>query len=1081
MSRPFCYNFVKSERVFQMSCRFRLAETAVLAAGVVVFAAGFSLADEPSPVARIGATTYTSLVSAIQGSQAGDVIELTADVEEALAATAQVSFAPIGHDLTITSADGVRRTIYATNTKGYSFNVTAGTLTFSNVVLRSASRSTGSYDMYLHATGSGTKVVFGEDFLMSGITNAGGHAVCYWESFATLEMKPGAEVRDLRANYGHLRFSKATFDFTGGLIADCYGNSGEGSPVYLYGGATLNMSGGTITGCRCAKSNVAVGAVFLHNSSVNTLNLSGGAITNNFVAGVWADEANVASPGTVCLSGDAVVKDNAGGDIVLKLDNGLTLGGAFEGYATVTNVSAGAQVAEGVKIGRNANWQRGACNVRCAGNEDWQLRMAQNGDLVWGCRPVRVGGTLYRTMYEAMEAAPDVATFEILTDNPEFRDPVVRTNVTWRFQGVGGQKTLTWPSNLCAFYLRTSDVVLNDVVLTAAKTINASSVSGVSNQYFINLAGGNLTLEQGGGVTNVTISKHAVLALGHDGLTSGTYSAGPTTFTMEEGSVLSGLKSNYGALRFEGSSDTAIFVMRGGAIADCTSNSGEGSPVYFLTGGRMTMTGGAISGNRCTKDSAKAATIWNNNGGAFTFDFSGGTIENNANTADLMNREDASGNYAIRVRLGGTATVGAPGFRLDRMPSGTGRTLMDVADDYAGSCTFVTTDRLLPSPAETVAFGLCTVESARHLVWANAADRTDYRLTSLGGGLGAFAAASATDDEALGDNVAWSGAGLQTSLAAAVAAVLNGGSVCLLRDVTLTEPFGTPHSTTSYTLDGRGHAITCANTNLFNAIRGNVTLKNMTVTGNRGRNSVFVSGRLTLGKGFVFRDFAATWYGSYASFVANDTSVVSIEDGAVIEDGLSQVGVFRAEGSGAKVVMNGGVVRNISFDPTSAYRNEAAVVQVLNGAFEMNGGVISNCIWNAAAGLPDFAGVVYLNPTIRDGYARCFRMTGGRIVGNTAGVWCGAGSGTIEISGTATIADNVVRDLSMGAADILSLTGDFTGDVVVTEPFGARGTAFGTYVAGTGAERFRHGKKFGRVADGVLEWWSEDGTLLLVR
>ena len=237
-------------------------------------------------VARIGTTDYATLADAIRGSKAGDVIELTADVEESLADASKTCRNPICHDLTLTSAAGTHHAVRAANGRGWSWNVTGGTLTLSNVTLASAPRSTEAYDSFFHVTGRGAKAVFAEGFRMCGVTNAGAHSVIHVENGATLEMRPGAELRALSANYGQVRLHGTKFAMTGGVIADCLTTAGEGAPVYVYQGGLFEMSGGVIT--NCAGNADACGAVFLHGAGDNRVKLTGGRIVDNLVYGVYA-------------------------------------------------------------------------------------------------------------------------------------------------------------------------------------------------------------------------------------------------------------------------------------------------------------------------------------------------------------------------------------------------------------------------------------------------------------------------------------------------------------------------------------------------------------------------------------------------------------------------------------------------------------------------------------------------------------------------------------------------------------------------------------------------------------------------
>ncbi len=132
-----------------------------------------------------------------------------------------------------------------------------------------------------------------------------------------------------------LNMQGTTVNLTGGAIV---GNVGQYGGVWVYEGATLNMSGGQIS---CNTSAGRGGGVYLYNnqSSSSVLNLSGGCIENNVSASGPAGVA-IGNRGYFNLSGNPVVLGNRAGEEEYNISscaiNGALAEGARVGVRTDT-------------------------------------------------------------------------------------------------------------------------------------------------------------------------------------------------------------------------------------------------------------------------------------------------------------------------------------------------------------------------------------------------------------------------------------------------------------------------------------------------------------------------------------------------------------------------------------------------------------------------------------------------------------------------------------------------------------------------------------------------------------------------
>ena len=138
-------------------------------------------------------------------------------------------------------------------------------------------RMTGTGSV-LKVSGRATLTITDSSAAKSGTITGGnaedgdGGGVCV-EAYATLEMTGGC-ITGCRAEDGGGVYidNNATLKMTGGCITGCRAEDGGG--VYIDNNATLKMTGGCITGCRAEDG----GGVYIDNNA--TLKMTGGCITD---------------------------------------------------------------------------------------------------------------------------------------------------------------------------------------------------------------------------------------------------------------------------------------------------------------------------------------------------------------------------------------------------------------------------------------------------------------------------------------------------------------------------------------------------------------------------------------------------------------------------------------------------------------------------------------------------------------------------------------------------------------------------------------------------------------------------------
>ncbi len=1070
-------------------------------------------ADESSAVAKIGTAYYDTMTEAITAANetvgGGAVIEILKDFSESFSETYSTGV-PITNSCAIVGADGVNPVMTVSNKTGYGLWIDGArdsgrgaiTVALSNFVITASSRTTTSrYDHFIRLRHA--EVVFGDGFSVSNVAQST-HGVIAVDASARLYMEDGCELVQLTSNHGAVRVHLADaanvsgsrecrLVINGGTIRDCIANQDEGVAVDVVGeNVAFEMNGGLITNCTLAATATAEytnasAAVWVQMDATKTnkwgVSLNGGTIAGNLV-GV-ATTANDASA-FVLLSGDATVEGNDLADIWLKNSDSQSLyvDGVYTGSAVLRRSGENSVGVEAAKVKDTSGTCCGYSRVKAYGDgkEDLALVRTSSGSLVWAESPVKMGSTSYRSFSEAMAAigSDGVGTVTLCADGPDFYEAVTLTNSTVEIVGDVASRVLVWSREISAMNFRSCDVSFSNVIVTATQGIT-KTVTGETNMRtigFVNFCKGDLKFKGGSGVSNVTCNAHGVVCVGTDGVDS----SNPAdtvicTLRLEPGSIMYGLKGNYGVLRCIAASGS--IYAEGARIESCQSVKGEGVAFFFLKGGKLTLTDTVLTNCTCTKDNS--AIIWNNAGSAsLKCRIYGGSIAGNTAGAIVNALQSSSAFAHAVVDLDGDAVLSGctRGICVTN-----GSVCVNAASTWTGSAE-------VHLRGGSIADGLCILgtgssAAVSRLDWMNASSFSGCSLQSIDGVL-VFAPDGSTSESVFGESVAYGGsAGLCSSLADAISGAASSETVLLLKDTVLDAPI---KITKTLSVDGCGHVIDANGTN-FVSITDNIDvyLCDMVVTNNAWKNEIGWNdssksqAKLTLGSGFVLTGFTNSTSKTYSSFCVYGASTIYMEDGAVVENGATQVGVFRVQGANAKFVMNGGTIRNITFDSTSAHSGEGAAVNVQAGSFDMNGGAISNCVWDSTAASPDFSCVVHIN---KPSYSSSIKLNGGTITDNTAGIYMFPDyPSRLEVSGSAYVYGNSAGDYIISTPTNLVQTGTFTGKLgVSTASCAGDGVQFGLWEFGSGTENFVRRTYYGVVSGDALVWAHDlDGTLIFFR
>ena len=256
-------------------------------------------------------------------------------------------------------------------------------------------RMTGTGSV-LKVSGRATLTITDSSAAKSGTITGGnaedgdGGGVCV-EAYATLEMTGGC-ITGCRAEDGGGVYidNNATLKMTGGCITDCRAEYGGG--VYVDNNATLKMTGGCITGCHASRGGGGIyssGNLYMGGTAkIEKCTGSDDAIWNREKSDIYADGGTV--DGTV---------NNQG---TIKRSEGAAAVTVFNG--TVYNRSAG-KIEAGIYGIYNGTVEN---NGTITGGTFYGAVMIRKGSLSWVSTGSISGGTFYGSIVN--EAGPEQVT-----------------------------------------------------------------------------------------------------------------------------------------------------------------------------------------------------------------------------------------------------------------------------------------------------------------------------------------------------------------------------------------------------------------------------------------------------------------------------------------------------------------------------------------------------------------------------------------------------------------------------------------------------------------------------------------------
>jgi hypothetical protein len=430
-----------------------------------------------------------------------------------------------------------------------------------------------------------------------------------------------------------------------------------GGAVFVHGGI-FNMTGGTISNCKCPNG----GGVFVtQNGSTDpgAFNLSGGTITGNYgtsngggilirygeasisgnaiiehnKGGSWGAGGAAAVNGAISISGNAAIRDNIAGGLSIETSSGsITMTGGTVSNNTTTAVGAGVYVKDGTfTMSANA------------------LIMNDNDVYLAAGRTITIDGNL--TASPAAKITPSAYTTKrILTGTPALTSGNYGKFTLSNTQGGG------WYIDSDGYLIQTSNIITlkkNDGTITSYATlsaaIEASTTATLANPDVItirqdittNVDGTNSAFSINGKHIKLVVSdgKTATIQRTASGLgslfTVGVSGTGSYASLTLEGSgtgqlIIDGGKDNNlnatAALIMVESSGT-LNLYDGGIIKNNLNNlQGSQYGGGIKNNGTFNMYGGEISGNSVTTTSgSRGGGVLNNK----TFNMSGGRISGN--------------------------------------------------------------------------------------------------------------------------------------------------------------------------------------------------------------------------------------------------------------------------------------------------------------------------------------------------------------------------------------------------------------------------------------------------------------------
>lgn len=426
---------------------------------VLIAVMAFAVAEPAlAGVCRIGTTEYDSLQAAFDAApNKNATIELLEDLD----LSESVVIPRIGVSYTCT-LDGCGHTINR-KFRGQAFVGSDSFIHihFRNVVVNgggetysTASDSTNGYGTFFLTKNDASSVTLESGCVISNFVSWGaliGQNYGYWKVY----VKDGARVVCNTVSGNSVPKTALLFDIKGGLIQIDGGEIAYNTATgpYVASGnqnaETMSVNGGDIhhnTG-NCAfypfnynGKTIAVSGGQIHDNASGLVNfgsgwgriiMTGGMIYGNASSGIRINYGDNA-PGTLRISGDAVVAGNGGSEVnqnagvateyAYRDVNRVVLDGDFTGYALIgdTSTSQGGRFDIGsAGVVTNAGNYAGAENFHYSGKIDRILKDDPDapGLMRWRePKKAKIGGTEYSTLAAALAAAADGAVIELAED-----------------------------------------------------------------------------------------------------------------------------------------------------------------------------------------------------------------------------------------------------------------------------------------------------------------------------------------------------------------------------------------------------------------------------------------------------------------------------------------------------------------------------------------------------------------------------------------------------------------------------------------------------------------------------------------
>ena len=1046
-------------------------------------------------VARVNNVTggawnyYTSLKGAVDSLGTGTIVELLKDIDLDEAITTAGTF-------TLQSNSDTAATYTVKRAEGFTGDMLRvnenGKVTIQNIVLDGGAEWVGTTDPVL---GRGTT--------NNGVDAVDGYILLVYQGEATLGKGAVLQNNDRNPTQGTSSYQSVTGPADRGGAASVQGggvlnmesgsairdsavthSTGDGGALSVWNSSTFHMNGGEITGCYGQRW----GAV--RNSG--TMTMSGDAKITGNLGGQSNGGVFHHGSGTLTISGNANITGNYLADgtpanlyqDVSAADPALaiTLGGNFTGSIGVTQATDSdiedpnaADSQFGVSSGNYA----GASNFFSDVNSSLGGVIQASGDsyiLVWSqpvARTSNDGGrtwSYFSSLAGAVEAVDDnpatVSYVEPLTNLTVNSNIATNKAFTLRSYSEGAATNILTrdPSFTGVFFTLNSgaDVTIENLALDGNKK-NTTDINNVD--YMVNVASGaELTLGDGAD-------------LRRNACTLGANTAGAVwlkgTMTMKDGALIRWNEAEYGSAV---SVDGGTLNMEGGQITGNyatrynNSNTGSGAIHVWSSGAEMNMSGGSITGN-----GAAARTDNKNN-----YDAGGVILEDG--TLTISGDAVIAGNYLTDPTTGnlkltsGSYTTGTMEANLT-LTEDTNQNIV-LGGDFNGSVGVTQWPRVPAEGAEATV----NIPGAQFGTAGGGFTGAGHFFNDLDRAL----VGSLSTNESGASILVWSDGGV-------VARTSNDGGKTWTEFATLQEAVNAADSDPA----------TVTYVELLRSIDLNATVTTGAKDFELRSGTRDGDGRYTLTRGDGFT-------GAFLNVEENAN--VTVADLALDGAGTARQPLIRVNGSASATLGNGAVLQNnqntgnlgtsgqdngggvlvyggtLTVKDGAVIRNNSAQwgggVHVNHGGtLNMEGGVIQNNSAQNGAGIGTYQDA--------NGTATVNLSGSAQVVDNTGangGVYAHSGadvkvnvSGGVTITGNKTAENGTACNLKLSLDTTLTLSGDFTGSIGVTEATGAETDNQQGQQFGSNSGEHAGAGKFTNDVNALVGETTEDGELVWAR